>query len=92
MSTFEGNLKSAEGFLARFREGGVLNQINGEAVPAADGGTFEIISPVDLKPLASVAKGKAADIDRAAKAAKAAFPAWAALAGDKRRDLRFPQL
>lgn len=85
MSTFEGNLKNAEGFLARFRKDGVLNQINGEAVPAADGGTFEIISPVDLKPLAKVAKGKAVDIDRAAKAAKAAFPAWAALSGEKRK-------
>src|SRR5690606_19880175 len=43
--------------------------------------------PIDLKPIARVAHGKAADIDRAAKAAKAAFPAWAAMAGDRRRAL-----
>src|SRR5690606_28771862 len=53
--------------------------------PASDGETFESISPVDLQPLARVAKGKAADIDRAAKAAKAAFTAWAAMPGDKRK-------
>jgi 5-carboxymethyl-2-hydroxymuconic-semialdehyde dehydrogenase len=83
----ENNIKKAEGYLARFKNEGVLNHINGEAVPALDGSTFEIISPVDLKPLARVAHGKAADIDIAAKAAKAAFPAWAALTGDKRKAL-----
>jgi len=87
MSTFEENLTKAENHLARFREGGVPNQIGGEAVPAADGSTFETISPVDLKPLASVAHGKATDIDRAAKAAKAAFPEWAALPGTERKKL-----
>ena len=72
MSDLEGNLKKAEAYLARFKRDGVLNQIGGEAVPAADGSTFETLSPVDLKPLATVARGGAADIDRAAKAAKAA--------------------
>ena len=81
------NVKRAEGFLARFARDGVLNHIAGEALPAADGTTFESISPVDLKPLARVAHGKAADIDRAARAAKAAFPAWAAMPGDQRRKL-----
>jgi len=81
------NLKRAEGFLERFRRDGVLNHIAGEAVPAADGATFESISPTDLKPLAKVAHGKAADIDRAAKAAKAAFPAWAAMPGEQRKKL-----
>ena len=87
MSIFEENLKKAESYLSRFREKGVLNHIAGEALPAADGSTFEIISPVDLKPLAQVARGKALDVDRAAKAAKAAFPAWAALDGTKRKKL-----
>src|ERR1700761_9474890 len=31
----------------------------------------------------------AADVDAAVKAARAAFPAWRALPGDKRRDLMF---
>jgi 5-carboxymethyl-2-hydroxymuconic-semialdehyde dehydrogenase len=83
----EANNKKAENYLSRFKQQGVLNHIAGEAVPAADGATFEIISPIDLKPLAQVARGKTADIDRAAKAAKAAFPAWAAMAGDQRKKL-----
>jgi 5-carboxymethyl-2-hydroxymuconic-semialdehyde dehydrogenase len=85
MSALETNLARAETYLARFRRDGVLNQIAGEAVPAANGATFETLSPVDLSPLARVARGAAADIDRAAKAAKAAFPAWAALDGDARK-------
>ncbi|MFB9950624.1 5-carboxymethyl-2-hydroxymuconate semialdehyde dehydrogenase [Rhizobium puerariae] len=87
MSKLEENIQKAKGYLARFAERGVLNHINGEAVPALDGATFETISPVDLKPLAQVAHGKAADIDLAAKAARAAFPVWAALDGDARKAL-----
>lgn len=87
MSTFEQNIRKAQDYLARFKRDGVLNHVGGEAVPAADGATFETISPVDLQPLAQVAHGKAADVDRAARAARAAFPGWAALDGDKRRRL-----
>ncbi len=87
MSQLQDNLSKADGYLARFRERGAPNHIGGKAVPAADGETFETISPVDLKPLARVAHGKAADVERAALAAKAAFPSWAALAGDARKKL-----
>src|SRR6202161_2342295 len=87
MSVLEANIAKANKYLARFCDQGVFNQIGGEAVPAADGTVFETISPVDLQPLANVAHGKAADIDRAAKAAKQAFPAWAALSGEKRKAL-----
>ncbi len=87
MGQFEDNLSKAESYLKRFREHGVLNHINGEAVPADDGSIFEIISPIDLKPLANVARGKASDIDRAAKSAKAAFKDWAALGGDTRKKI-----
>ncbi|MFG1466128.1 5-carboxymethyl-2-hydroxymuconate semialdehyde dehydrogenase [Xanthobacter sp. DSM 24535] len=87
MPTLEENLSKADRYLERFRKDGVLNQINGEAVPAASGETFETPSPVDLKPLASVARGGAEDIDRAARAAKAAFEDWAAMPGEKRKAL-----
>ena len=87
MSKLDDNIAKADRYLARFREQGVPNQIAGQAVPALDGATFETISPVDLKPLARVARGGVADIDAAAKAAKAAFPAWAAMAGDARKKL-----
>jgi 5-carboxymethyl-2-hydroxymuconic-semialdehyde dehydrogenase len=87
MSDLDSNLAKAETYLARFRHDGVLNHINGESLPASDGGTFESISPVDMTPLATVARGTAQDIDRAAKAARAAFPAWAAMNGDARKAL-----
>lgn len=87
MSTLQENIAKAEAYLARFQAQGVLNRIGGEDVAAADGTTFETISPVDLKPLAKVARGKAEDIDRAAKAAKAAFADWAAMPGDQRKKL-----
>jgi len=87
MSKLDENVAKAENYLARFRSQGVLNQIGGEAMPAKSGETFKTISPIDLKPLARVARGGAADIDAAAKAAKAAFPAWAAMPGDQRKKL-----
>ncbi|PCI03903.1 MAG: 5-carboxymethyl-2-hydroxymuconate semialdehyde dehydrogenase [Hyphomicrobiales bacterium] len=87
MSKFEENLKTAETYLERFRKEGVLNRINGESVAAISGETFESISPIDLKHLADVAKGGAADIDRAAKAAKAAFPEWKVMSGKDRKKL-----
>ncbi|AXV16419.1 5-carboxymethyl-2-hydroxymuconate semialdehyde dehydrogenase [Neorhizobium sp. SOG26] len=87
MSRLDENLVKAQGYLGRFAERGVMNHINGEAVAALDGTTFETISPVDLKPLAKVAHGKAADIDRAAQAAREAFPAWAAISGEQRKKL-----
>ncbi len=87
MSTLDDNISKANAHLARLCAGEVKHQIGGESVPSADGSTFETISPIDLKPLARVSHGKAPDIDRAAKAAKAAFPAWAAMAGDTRKTL-----
>ncbi|UQR65291.1 5-carboxymethyl-2-hydroxymuconate semialdehyde dehydrogenase [Bradyrhizobium sp. C-145] len=87
MSKLQENIVKAERHLARFRETGVLNRIGGEDVPAADNATLETISPVDLKPLAKVSHGKAADIDRAARAAQAAFPQWAETSGDARKQL-----
>lgn len=87
MSTLQQNISKAEAYLARFREQGVLNRIGGEDVAALDGTTFETISPVDLGVLADVARGKAADIDLAAKAAKAAFAEWAAMPGEARKQI-----
>ena len=87
MSKYQENMAKAAAYLARFKEKGVLNRIAGEDLPAKGGATFETISPVDLAPLAVVAKGTAADIDRAAKAARAAFADWAAMPGGTRKKL-----
>ena len=85
MSKLQENIAKARDYLARFKKNGVLNRIDGKDVAAADGSTYETISPVDLKPLATVARGKAEDIDRAARAAKAAFAEWAAMPGEARK-------
>ncbi len=87
MSELSANIAKAEAYLSRFRSEGVLNHIGGKAVPALEGGWFETISPVDLRPLAQVARGKAADVAAAAAAAKAAFPAWRAMEGEARKAL-----
>lgn len=87
MPTLQENIAKAETYLARFKERGVLNRIGGEDMAGGDGATFETLSPVDLKPLATVARGNAADIDRAARAAKSAFAEWAAMPGDARKKL-----
>lgn len=87
MSKLQENIINADRYLARFKEEGVLNRIGGEDLPSADGTTFETISPVDLKPLAKVSRGKATDIDHAARAAQIAFPQWAAMPGELRKEL-----
>ena len=51
---------------------------------AANGKIFETRSPIDGSLLAEVARGDAADVDRAVSAARAAFPGWAALGAEGR--------
>ena len=87
MNALSENLARARVHLERFKDGGVLNLIGGERVPAIDGTSFETRSPVNLEPIANVAHGKAADIDLAATAARSAFPEWAAMKGTTRKAL-----
>lgn len=86
MSSFAQNQKDAAQYLAQFN-GSVLNHINGQQQAALDNTWFEILSPIDLKPLAKVAHGKAADIDLAAQAAHYAFTPWAAMSGKQRQKI-----
>ncbi|MFC2967202.1 5-carboxymethyl-2-hydroxymuconate semialdehyde dehydrogenase [Acidimangrovimonas pyrenivorans] len=85
MTVLEDNIARAQGYLARFRETGVLNHIAGVSVPAASGATFDSLSPVDLTVLAPVARGGAEDVDRAVAAAQAAFRGWSQTPGAERR-------
>src|SRR5690606_17100795 len=60
------------------RDYGML--IGGEWVPAASGETIDIITPIDrFKVVARTPRGRAEDADRAVRAARAAYPTWAAL-------------
>ena len=82
--TLAANLKKLDGHLVRFRDGGIRNLIAGKDM-AGSGGPFETRSPVDESLIATVARGTAADVDLAAKAANEAFPAWAAMSGTARK-------
>ena len=84
MSALEHNIEKLNGHLARFRRNGILHRIAGED-HSGGGGVFETLSPVDKSTICQVARGDAGDIDRAAKAAKAAFPAWRDMPAKKRR-------
>ncbi|MEP7241488.1 MAG: aldehyde dehydrogenase family protein [Devosia sp.] len=48
------------------------------------GKTFASDNPATNKPLAQITDGTNADVDKAVKAARAAFPAWSALSGYER--------
>src|SRR5438128_2540196 len=60
---------------------------DGKIAPSVSGETFETKSPVDGSVLASVARGNAEDIDRAAKAASVAFKSWRDMPAATRRKL-----
>jgi 5-carboxymethyl-2-hydroxymuconic-semialdehyde dehydrogenase len=85
MTDLSTHLAKLDGHLARFRDVGILNLIDGR--DCAGEMTFETRSPVDESLICTVAMGGARDIDAAAQAAKAAFPAWAALTGAARKKI-----
>jgi 5-carboxymethyl-2-hydroxymuconic-semialdehyde dehydrogenase len=85
--SYADNVASGERHLERFARQGVQHFIDGAAVPARSGRTFDTCSPVDDRVLARVAQGDAADVGAAAAAAERAFPKWRALPGAERRDL-----
>jgi len=53
------------------------NFIDGESVAAAEGRTTEVLNPADGKPFAQAPDSTEEDINRAVKAARAAFDGWA---------------
>ncbi|MFI6336452.1 aldehyde dehydrogenase family protein [Streptomyces sp. NPDC050535] len=52
--------------------------IGGEWLPAVGADTIEVVNPVDEQVVGRVPAGTAADVDHAVRAARAAFPGWAA--------------
>jgi 5-carboxymethyl-2-hydroxymuconic-semialdehyde dehydrogenase len=83
--SFAGNLGRLEPLLAKLRADGIGHSIAGQRVDGK--ATFDTTSPVDKSQIAKVARGTAADIDRAAAAANTAFKSWAAWDPAKRRTL-----
>jgi 5-carboxymethyl-2-hydroxymuconic-semialdehyde dehydrogenase len=81
------NLARAAPLLAELKTNGIGHLIDGEVVPSSSGETFETASPIDHATLATVARGTAEDIDRAAKAARNAFREWREMDPALRRKL-----
>lgn len=87
MTDLKTNLATLAPHLAQIGTTGILNHIAGCAVPAVAGDWFETTSPVDDSHIARVARSGAADVDAAAQAAKAAFPAWRDMPAAKRKSI-----
>jgi 5-carboxymethyl-2-hydroxymuconic-semialdehyde dehydrogenase len=85
-ATLDANLAAAHRALARFVAQPVAHHIGG-LLDVGNGTTFENLAPADNERLCTVARGDADDIDRAARAARAAFPVWRAVDGETRRRL-----
>src|SRR5688572_22050611 len=83
-SALSHNLERAEQALARFRSSTLPHLIAGRP-HYGSGDTFDDLNPADNNVLCRVASGDAADVDRAARAAAEAFPAWRAIDGARRR-------
>jgi acyl-CoA reductase-like NAD-dependent aldehyde dehydrogenase len=70
--------------------------INGKYVPAASGRTFDCINPATGKAITQIAEGDKEDVDRAVKAARAAFDkgSWSRMAPSARKKIlmRFAEL
>lgn len=75
MSELDLKIEKLQGHLKRFAQHGILNRISGQDQPGA-AGTFQTTSPVDKSVICDVARSSESDVDRAAEAAQAAFPAW----------------
>src|SRR5256886_324234 len=84
---FQANRDRAAPLLAKLKSEGIGHMIDGKTVPSASGQTFETKSPVDGAVLASVARGNAEDIDRAASAAATAFKSWREMSAAARKKL-----
>src|SRR3984893_9745113 len=84
---FQANRDSIVPLLKQLRADGIGHMIDGKVVESISGDTFETKSPVDGAVLATVARGNAEDIDRAATAAALAFKSWRDMSATMRRKL-----
>ncbi|MCE8548271.1 5-carboxymethyl-2-hydroxymuconate semialdehyde dehydrogenase [Ruegeria pomeroyi] len=84
MPDLSARLADLDRHLERFRRDGVMNRIGGQDMPGG-AGRFDSTSPVDKSVICSVARADAADVDTAARAAHAAFPAWRDMPATERR-------
>lgn len=84
---FQDNQQRATALLERFTTRRLGHFINGEQVAGLADKTFTNYAPEDNRSLGEVAAGDARDVDAAATAARAAFPAWRDFGGEERKKL-----
>lgn len=65
----------------------IENFINGQYTPPVNGRYIDNFAPATGRVSGKIPDSDLADVDRAVQAAKAAFPAWAALSLEKRHDI-----
>ncbi|MGZ3365627.1 MAG: aldehyde dehydrogenase family protein [Caulobacteraceae bacterium] len=58
--------------------------IGGQWVDGEAGATIDVVNPYDGSTIVSIAEGREEDVERAVRAAKAAYPAWAKLPAHER--------
>ena len=85
MSKLQENLDLLAGHLKQFHGRTLPHRINGEDVTSER--VMQSRSPVDDSVICDVAEGSASDIDAAARAAQAAFPAWRDMPGKQRKKI-----
>jgi 5-carboxymethyl-2-hydroxymuconic-semialdehyde dehydrogenase len=78
-------IERASGFLRRFRDAPLAHFVAGKAERGSSRDLFDNLSPVDGSVLGQVVAGNEQDVNAAATAAKAAFPAWRGKTGEERR-------
>ena len=61
--------------------------IGGDFVDATGGSTFESVSPIDNRPIATVAEASAGDVGQAVVAARTAFDGWSGMGPGARRKI-----
>jgi 5-carboxymethyl-2-hydroxymuconic-semialdehyde dehydrogenase len=87
VSELQKNLESLAPTLDRFKGQTLGHFIGGEVTLGSSGKTFDNECPIDNSPIGAVAAGAAEEIDQACRAAADAFPAWAAISGEQRREI-----
>ncbi len=87
MSDLETNLKLANEYLQQFKDKPVGHFINGKMEVPDGARLYTNTTPVDQSELGEVVRGTAEDVDRACKAAEAAFADWREMPGAERKKL-----
>ena len=83
----ERNRKRALELLHRFGDRPLGQFIDGEPTDGTGGEPFEVLDPSTGQALGQVLGGTAVDVDRAAAAARRAFPGWSGTSGERRRKI-----